>query len=104
MVELLGMRPMDAIVSATSTNARAFGWECETGSIRPGLQADLLVVDRDPLADIGVLGMPERIYAIYRAGERVERPQSPPTRRRMGHERGFGVSTATLHRDHLRQR
>ena len=104
MVELLGMRPMDAIVAGTSTNARAFGWERETGSILPGLQADLLVVDGDPIEDIRVLGDPARINAVYRAGERVERPASPPTRRRMGHERGFGVSTSTLHRDDVRGR
>lgn len=98
MVELLGMRPMDAIVAATSANAKAFGWQSDTGSIVPGLQADLLIVDGDPLADLAILGDSKRIHAVYKGGERVERPESPPTRRRMAHERGFNVSTSVLHR------
>lgn len=102
MVELLGMRPMDAIVAATSTNAKAFGWERETGSLTPGLCADLLVIDGDPLEDIRVLSDVSRIYAVYKAGQRVERPTVAPTRKRMGHERGFGVSTSTLHREDRR--
>jgi imidazolonepropionase-like amidohydrolase len=98
MIELLGMRPMDAIVAATSTNAKAFGWERDTGSLVPGLQADLLVVDGDPLQDIGVLSDPRRIHAVYKGGELVQRSASSPDRKRMAHERGFNVSTSILHR------
>jgi len=98
MVDLLGMRPMDAIVAATSTNAKAFGWEREVGSLAPGMQADLLVVDGDPLDDIAILGDPVRIHAIYKGGELVRRNDAPPSRKRMGHERGFSVSSAVLHR------
>jgi imidazolonepropionase-like amidohydrolase len=98
MVELLGMKPMDAIVAATSNNARAFGWERDVGTLAPGLWADLLVVDGDPLADIRVLGDRGRIAAIYKGGERVEQPAAPLARRRMSHERGFGISGTALHR------
>jgi imidazolonepropionase-like amidohydrolase len=98
MVELLGMRPMDAIVAATSTNAKALGWERETGSLVPGLQADLLLIDGDPLDDIRILGDRRRIHAVYKGGERVELPARPPARRRLAHERGFVVSTSVLHR------
>ncbi|HVO89229.1 MAG TPA: amidohydrolase family protein [Casimicrobiaceae bacterium] len=97
MVDLLGMPAMAAIVAATSTNAKAFGWERETGSLRVGLQADLLVLDGNPLDDIRVLGDPQRIDAVYKGGERVDTSTPWPSRRRMAHERGFSVSTAALH-------
>ncbi|ARP83498.1 hypothetical protein CAL12_23525 [Bordetella genomosp. 8] len=98
MVELLGMRPMDAIVAATANNARALGWEDRVGTLAPGRWADFLVVDGDPLTNIGILADRKRIRAIYKGGEQVERPASPPERRRMAHERGFSVSTAMLRR------
>jgi len=54
MVET-GYPPMDAIRSATSVNARVLGMEDRIGAVEPGLLADLVAVDADPLADIGVL-------------------------------------------------
>lgn len=48
----LGMPPMDAIKSATSVAAECLGIARRTGAIKPGLEADLIVVERDPLADI----------------------------------------------------
>ena len=47
----LGMPAMDAIKSATSVSAECLGIEKRTGSIRAGLEADLIVLDRDPLAE-----------------------------------------------------
>jgi hypothetical protein len=75
-----------------------FGWERETGSLLPGLQADLLVIDGNPLDDIRILGDARHIHAIYKGGELIDRPASPPTRKRLAHERGFNVSTSILHR------
>jgi imidazolonepropionase-like amidohydrolase len=43
---------MEAIQSATLQAARAMGLERESGTIRAGLRADVLVVDGDPLARI----------------------------------------------------
>ncbi len=54
MVET-GYPPLDAIRAATSVNSRLLGMEGEIGEIRAGLLADLVAVDADPLADIGVL-------------------------------------------------
>jgi imidazolonepropionase-like amidohydrolase len=48
----LGMPPMDAIKAATSLAAECAGVGARTGAIQPGLEADLVVVERDPLADI----------------------------------------------------
>jgi imidazolonepropionase-like amidohydrolase len=98
MVDLLGLRPMEAIVASTSCNARAFGWGHEVGSIAPGLQADLLVVDGDPLDDIRILGDPARVHAVYKGGLQVDRGGAVPARKRMAHERGFSVSTSVLRR------
>ncbi|HEX9760925.1 MAG TPA: amidohydrolase family protein [Candidatus Acidoferrales bacterium] len=46
----LGMPPMEAIKSGTSTAAACYGIAGRTGSIQAGLEADLIVVDRDPRA------------------------------------------------------
>ena len=47
-----GVSPFDAIRGATSLAAEMLGVSDETGSIQPGLDADLLVVDLNPLEDI----------------------------------------------------
>jgi imidazolonepropionase-like amidohydrolase len=46
-----GYTPLEAISSATYVSARALGIEGRTGSVAVGLEADLLVVDRDPRDD-----------------------------------------------------
>jgi len=48
----IGMPPMEAIKAATSTSAECMGIEKRTGSIKPGLEADFVAVERDPLSDI----------------------------------------------------
>ena len=48
----LGLSPMAAIKSATSVAAECLMISARTGSIRPGLEADLVAVDGDPTADI----------------------------------------------------
>ncbi len=58
-----GLGAMDAIKSATSTAARLLGVDDETGSIRVGHIADLLLVDGDPLADLGRLAAPVLVVA-----------------------------------------
>ena len=40
-----GLKPMDALVSATLTAAKALGWEARLGSVEEGKLADLLVMD-----------------------------------------------------------
>jgi imidazolonepropionase-like amidohydrolase len=51
MVEY-GMKVIDVLRSATSTNADVFGYGDKMGRIRKGLFADLIAVDGDPLTDI----------------------------------------------------
>jgi imidazolonepropionase-like amidohydrolase len=50
-----GIPSMAAIKAATSTAAAVMGRDDEIGSVRPGLQADLIAVVGDPLADISAL-------------------------------------------------
>lgn len=51
----IGMPAMDAIKAGTSVSAECLNINQRTGSIKPGLEADLIAVERDPLADIGNL-------------------------------------------------
>jgi imidazolonepropionase-like amidohydrolase len=61
-----GQRPMDVIVAATSANASALGLGGEIGAVVPGLTADLIVVDGNPLEDITAL---RRVVLVMRGGE-----------------------------------
>ncbi len=47
-----GMTPAEAIASATTGAARLLGLENEVGRIAPGLSADLIAVEGDPLTDV----------------------------------------------------
>lgn len=65
-----GLSPLQAITAATSTNARALGLEGEIGTISPGRQADVLIVDGDPAQDVTAL---ERPWKVMQAGRWVPR-------------------------------
>jgi imidazolonepropionase-like amidohydrolase len=47
-----GTDPMAAMISANSLGAEALGMANQIGSISPGLQADIIALDGDPLKDI----------------------------------------------------
>ena len=65
-----GMTAIQAIMAATATASRALGMAAQIGSIRKGKQADLLVVDGDPTADISALS---RVRMVMQAGRIVYR-------------------------------
>jgi imidazolonepropionase-like amidohydrolase len=48
------MSPMEAIVSATRTNAELFGMSDAIGTLETGKEADLIVVDGNPLDDLSL--------------------------------------------------
>jgi imidazolonepropionase-like amidohydrolase len=50
-----GMPPLHALRAATSVAAQVLGIASETGSIAPGLAADLIAVEGDPASDVKAL-------------------------------------------------
>jgi imidazolonepropionase-like amidohydrolase len=66
-----GLPARAALAAATSGGAVALGIETAVGAVRPGLVADLVAFDGDPLADVAVLGQPERIRLVLHNGVRV---------------------------------
>jgi imidazolonepropionase-like amidohydrolase len=61
--QLAGMTPLESITAATLTGARALGIESRTGSIRVGLEADLVVFEGDPLAESDMLFEPRLVVS-----------------------------------------
>ncbi len=68
-----GLSPAAAILAATRWASELLRIDAETGDLRPGLAADILVVDADPLADLAVLTRDESIHAILKGGNVVRR-------------------------------
>jgi imidazolonepropionase-like amidohydrolase len=67
-VKYVGFRPMETLVCATRTGAEIMGREKEFGTLEIGKLADVLVVDRDVLADICVLEDRSRFVAVLQGG------------------------------------
>jgi len=62
---MAGLTPMDAIRTATAVPARVMGLDGDTGTLRPGLRADLIVVDGNPLERISDI---ERVLMVSTGG------------------------------------
>ncbi len=60
-----GVDPMAAMVSANSLGAEALGMASQIGSIAPGLQADIIALDGDPLKDITAV---RRVVFVMKGG------------------------------------
>ncbi len=60
-----GVEPMAAMISANSLGAEAMGMSDQIGSIAPGLQADIIALDGDPLKDITAV---RRVVFVMKAG------------------------------------
>ena len=58
-----GLSPVEVLRCATSESARALGVDDRTGRLQPGLEADLLVVEGDPLEDLAALERPALVLA-----------------------------------------
>jgi imidazolonepropionase-like amidohydrolase len=60
-----GQDPMAAMVSANSIGAEAMGMGDKIGSIAPGLEADIIALDGDPLKDITAV---RRVVFVMKGG------------------------------------
>ena len=54
----VGLTPLEALSAATTNGARVLGIEGRTGTIAVDREADLIIVDRNPLEDLRVLFEP----------------------------------------------
>ena len=65
-----GLPPAAAIRTATSEPARFFGLTDSLGTVAPGRIADLVLLDANPLTDIGAT---RRIQAVIQGGRVFDR-------------------------------
>ncbi len=68
-----GQKPMDAMVSATSLAARSLGLQDRIGRIAPGMDADLIALDGNPLEDITAV---RRVVFVMKGGK-IYKNQAP---------------------------
>ena len=61
-----GDSPMDALLSGTSVAAESLGMADRIGAIAVGMQADLVAVEGDPLADITAV---RRVAFVMKGGK-----------------------------------
>ena len=63
------LSPLEILRSATSVNAALLQRPEELGRVAPGALADLIVVDGDPLSDLGIFsGQGERVLMVMKGG------------------------------------
>jgi imidazolonepropionase-like amidohydrolase len=62
----LGMSPMQAIATATTSAAELMGWTGKVGVVAPGSFADMVAVSGDPMKDITEL---ERVKWVMKGGK-----------------------------------
>ena len=77
-----GLSAREALVAATRTAAQALGLGDRVGTIEPGKIADLVVVDGDPLARVGILRDPHRMWLVLQHGAPVAGTTLEPTTQR----------------------
>jgi imidazolonepropionase-like amidohydrolase len=63
-----GMSTMQALMASTRTAAEAIGVLDRVGTLEPGKEADVLVVEANPLDNVGNL---RDVVAVFKAGQRV---------------------------------
>ncbi|HEY0215851.1 MAG TPA: amidohydrolase family protein [Cellulomonas sp.] len=67
-----GLSPMAALVAGTSGAARLLGLDDQIGTVAPGLRADLVAVDVDPLTSIDSLADPRHVPLVVQDGRIVK--------------------------------
>jgi imidazolonepropionase-like amidohydrolase len=65
-----GMSTMDAIVASTGESAQSCWIDDTVGTLEVGKQADVLIIDGNPLEDINTLW---NVADVFQAGDHVDR-------------------------------
>jgi imidazolonepropionase-like amidohydrolase len=73
LVKEVGMTPIEAIAANSSRNAGLLGLAGELGVLAPGMLADIVIWNGDPVADITVLQRPDEIALIVKDGRIIDR-------------------------------
>lgn len=71
LVDVLDMKPLEAITAATKHGAEACGIGDKVGTVEIGKLADLLVVKKDPVSDIEVLLDKDNVRYVIKDGRFV---------------------------------
>ncbi|WP_232784581.1 metal-dependent hydrolase family protein [Carbonactinospora thermoautotrophica] len=90
-----GLSPLEAIQAGTQNGAVMLNLEGEVGVIAPGMLADIIVVNGDPVKDIRVLQDKRRIETVIKDGRRVVFDEEAVSRR-WPHERAQIYSVTDL--------
>ncbi len=67
-----GYTPLEAIVAATRDNAYAVGLEGQVGELAADRLADIIVLNKDPIADITVLQGGKHLSRVIKDGEIID--------------------------------
>jgi imidazolonepropionase-like amidohydrolase len=73
LVRYGGYTPMQALVASTRNTAFALGLENDLGTLAPGKLADIIILERDPLADIRALQNAQHLVTIIKDGTIIPR-------------------------------
>jgi imidazolonepropionase-like amidohydrolase len=82
LVKYVGMTPMEALMAATKLGGEIMMKPHELGLVKEGYLADLLLVDGDPLADLGLLLDRSKLLAIMKDGVFHKEPELRAARTR----------------------
>lgn len=70
----LGMKPIDALISATSADADLLGITAQVGTLEKGKMADVIALPGDPVADISAT---QRVAFVMKEGKVVKNDVKP---------------------------
>jgi len=76
-----GQEPMAALISATSLSAQSLGLQDKTGAIAPGLDADIIAMDGNPITDVTAA---RRVVFVMKGGKVFEN-LAPDAKRNAAH-------------------